>query len=171
MTSVAVNSDGTRVVSASLDGRVLVWDTESRQAVRTFSGHSASVSCVAVVRLPALIQDASAPLPLAPLSKHLQPRIRVDAGVCRREPLAVPFVPTDRVAERARAVVGGPSDDALFDAALEHAALLPDEDNNDAEEQDDDDKVDVAALRDSEARWQRIANDLFQYSVSQILRK
>ena len=203
VTSVAVNSDGTRLVSASLDGRVLVWDTESRQPVLTFAGHTAAVSCVATARLPALIADASQPLALAPLSKHLQPRVRVDAGVCRRAALAVPFVPTETLAAHVRDVMGGPSDDALFDAALAATAPGADEaaravtvqrngdSNGDGDMRDGDGDegeggeaagkdgvvttedlmAELAAVRESEARWREAANNLFQYSVTQILRK
>ena len=203
VTSVAVNSDGTRLVSASLDGRVLVWDTESRQPVLTFTGHTGAVSCVATARLPALIADASQPLALAPLSKHLQPRVRVDAGVCRRAALAVPFVPTETLAARVRDVMGGPSDDALFGAALaatapgcaaraapvRRAAADYDDDGGEGEGEDDEESAEaaaaekdgvvttedlmaeLAAVRESEARWKEAANNLFQYSVTQILRK
>lgn len=192
VTSVAVNSDGTRLVSASLDGRVLVWDTESRQPVLTFTGHTAAVSCVATARLPALIADASQPLAIAPLSKHLQPRVRVDPGVCRRAALTVPFAPTAALAASVRDVLGGPSDDALFAEALAATApgtaarpvatpLAPHtEEGAEGEEgaaasdgvvTREDLLAEIAALRESEARWKEAANNLFQYSVTQILRK
>ena len=48
VTSVAVNSDGTRLVSASLDGRVLVWDARQAAApVQRLCGHRGAVLQVA----------------------------------------------------------------------------------------------------------------------------
>lgn len=40
ITSVSVSLDGTRLLSASLDGTAKVWDTTSFQLIRNFTQHS-----------------------------------------------------------------------------------------------------------------------------------
>ena len=46
--AVAVSGDGQRVVSASYDGTVKVWDLASGRELRTLTGHSLPVTAVAV---------------------------------------------------------------------------------------------------------------------------
>ena len=70
ITSVAVNGNGARVVSASLDGSVVVWDTLSRQPVLRFAGHNGAVNCVVIAPLPGTIAEPNAAvLPVVPLKK------------------------------------------------------------------------------------------------------
>ncbi|MFN8371697.1 MAG: LpqB family beta-propeller domain-containing protein [Anaerolineae bacterium] len=44
---VAFSPDGTRVLSASADGTLILWNVETGEIVQQFVGHSASVRCVA----------------------------------------------------------------------------------------------------------------------------
>ena len=72
VTAVAVNGNGARIVSASLDGAVIVWDTLSRQPVLRFTSHNGPVNCVVIAPLPETIAEPNAAvLPLVPLKKVL----------------------------------------------------------------------------------------------------
>jgi WD40 repeat protein len=46
--AVAVSPDGSKVISASSDKTIKVWERESGRLIRTLTGHSYSVSCIAV---------------------------------------------------------------------------------------------------------------------------
>jgi WD40 repeat protein len=50
VTSVAFESSGNRVATASLDGTVKIWNSSSGQLLRTLSGHAGGVSAVAFDR-------------------------------------------------------------------------------------------------------------------------
>jgi WD40 repeat protein len=45
--SVAISSDGKRIVSGSIDNTIKLWDTETGREIRTFSGHIDQVNSVA----------------------------------------------------------------------------------------------------------------------------
>ena len=42
----AVGLQGNRVVSASGDGKMMLWDIESGERVRTFEGHDRGLACI-----------------------------------------------------------------------------------------------------------------------------
>ena len=48
VTSVAISSDGTRIVSGSNDGTVKVWDAATGHEIFSFEGHTADVMSVAI---------------------------------------------------------------------------------------------------------------------------
>lgn len=55
VTCLSINLDGTLLVAGCGDGTVIVWDTASRQAIRTFSQHkgSGSITCAQILLKPA----------------------------------------------------------------------------------------------------------------------
>lgn len=72
ITSLAVCKNGSRIVSSSLDGTVIVWDTLSRQPVLRFTSHNGPVNCVVIASLPETIAEPNAAvLPVVPLKKVL----------------------------------------------------------------------------------------------------
>ncbi|KAI8818530.1 quinon protein alcohol dehydrogenase-like superfamily [Fimicolochytrium jonesii] len=85
ITSLALSFDGSILLSGSIDGTAMVWDTTSSQALRTFSTHKAPVTDVKILLKPPHLMDPSASahnfFPIKPWARHVLP-----AGEVRHDP-------------------------------------------------------------------------------------
>ncbi|KAJ3007101.1 WD repeat-containing protein 18 [Thoreauomyces humboldtii] len=74
VTSLAFSFDGSLLLSGSEDGTAIVWDTSSKQALRTFSTHKAAISDVRILLRPPHLMDATVSAqfssPLKPWQRH-----------------------------------------------------------------------------------------------------
>ncbi|KAJ3286636.1 Pre-rRNA-processing protein ipi3 [Borealophlyctis nickersoniae] len=69
ITSLDLSFDGTLLLSGSEDGTAIVWDTASRQSLRTFSQHKSPVSDVRILLRPPELMDAAGSSHLIPTFK------------------------------------------------------------------------------------------------------
>eukprot|EP00727_Mastigamoeba_balamuthi_P013020 m51a1_g8340 hypothetical protein (871) ;mRNA; r:9862-16768 len=163
VTSVAVNADGTRIVSGSADGTVIVWDTVSRQPLVTFTQHKGPVTSVLVVQVPADISDTAEP-PVAQLRKYL-----TQAGDSGPAPVALR--PEASLGSSLAELWGVPlvanSDRAIDDALDASVASLASAgaDGASSSSSSGNAYADAAVLREREAKWRTLTNQLYQFCL------
>jgi WD40 repeat protein len=60
ITSLAMNREGSLLITGSLDRTAKIWDLQTRESVATLTGHQAAVNSVAIGRSGELLATASA---------------------------------------------------------------------------------------------------------------
>ncbi len=65
ITCLCVSIDGKVLLTGSEDTTIKMWDTDSRKQLRSFTGHTGSITSICLVHTPPQLKDASNLAPLA----------------------------------------------------------------------------------------------------------